>query len=151
MARMHSRDRGSSGSTKPVEKEVPNWMRYESDEVEKLVIKLAEEGKSPSDIGRHLKDVYGIPKVKTVTGKKITTILEENDLDLDIPEDLRNLMQKYVRIDNHLENNPQDETAKRGLELTTSKIRRLIDYYKDEGVLDSEWTFDPDEINLYVG
>ena len=44
MARMYSRDKGKSGSTKPAKKTIPSWVRYKGKEVELLVKKLAKEG-----------------------------------------------------------------------------------------------------------
>ena len=75
MARMHSRDKGKSGSTKPLKK-IPSWSPYKGKEVEKLVIKYSKAGKSSSEIGMILRDCYGIHSVKDLTEKKITQILE---------------------------------------------------------------------------
>lgn len=150
MARMHSGKKGKSGSTKPSKKEKPSWLNYKPKEVEMLVVKYAKEGMSPSQIGIQLRDQYGIPDVKTVTGSKITEILEEKELLNDIPEDLLALIKKRVRITNHLEENGKDMTAKRGLELTESKIRRLTKYYKKTGRLPKDWSYDPQKIQLYL-
>ncbi len=150
MARMHSRDRGQSGSTKPSQKKEASWQEYDADEVELLVEKWSNEGLSPSQIGMQLRDQYGIPDVKAITGKKITEILEEKDLLHDIPEDLMALMKKRVRIENHLEDNPKDTAAKRGLQLTESKILRLVRHYKDSGRLPKDWKYDPKKIELYL-
>ena len=68
MARMYSRRKGKAGSKKPAKKQVPSWLRYKGKEVELLVVKLAKEGKNPSQIGLHLRDVYGIPDTKIVAG-----------------------------------------------------------------------------------
>ena len=70
MSRMHSDGRGQSGSDKPVNKKVPRWVDYDEKEVEDLVLKLREDGLQPAQIGLKLRDQYGIPDVKTVTGKK---------------------------------------------------------------------------------
>ncbi|KYH39719.1 MAG: 30S ribosomal protein S15, partial [Candidatus Bathyarchaeota archaeon B26-1] len=67
------------------------------------MIKLAREGNSPSMIGIILRDQYGIPLVKPVTGKSITEILRENGLAPAIPEDLDNLLKKAARLKAHLE------------------------------------------------
>ena len=61
MARMHSRKRGKAGSKKPMKKVLPLWVRYKSKELELLIVKLAKEGKTPSQIGVILRDTYGIP------------------------------------------------------------------------------------------
>ncbi len=150
MARIHSRDKGQSGSTKPSKKEIPSWVSYEPNEVEMLVAKYAKEGMHPSEIGMHLRDQYGIPDVKEITGKKITEILEEKDLDHEIPEDLMALIKKRVRIENHLEEHPNDTSAKRGLQLTESKILRLAKHYKQTGKLPADWKYDPKKAELYL-
>ncbi len=150
MARMHSRKRGKSGSTNSVSKVAPRWVKYKSDEVEKLVVKLSKEGKSTSEIGIILRDSYGIPNVKIITNKKINKILEGNNLISNVPEDLRNLMTRVIAVMKHLEKNRKDKTAKRGLQLTESKIRRLVKYYKNSGRLPKEWKYSRDKINLLL-
>lgn len=150
MARMHSRARGKAGSKRPVKKSVSTWVRYKAKEAEMLIVKLAKEGKTPSQIGLALRDVYGIPYVKGVTNKKITKILEEKKLSKEIPEDLMALIKKSVAIRKHLEENHKDEGAKRGLILTESKIKRLIRYYKRVEKLPEGWKYDPKRIRLYI-
>ena len=56
MARMHSRDKGKSGSTKPLETKKKAWIRYKESEVESLVVKLSKQGNSASQIGLILRD-----------------------------------------------------------------------------------------------
>ncbi len=150
MARMHSRAKGKSRSTKPSKKGVPAWVQYKPKEVELLAIKYSKEGKTPSQIGVYLRDEYGIPDIKLITGKPITKILEEKKAGPDIPEDLSALIRKAVLIKKHLEAKKQDLTAKRGLQLTESKIRRLAKYYKNSGKLPKDWKYDPEKIKLYV-
>ena len=150
MARMHSRRKGISGSTKPVEKKVPKWVTYKPKEVEMLIGKLAKEGKKGSEIGMHLRDVYGIPDVKTLTGKKINQIINEKNLQGEMPEDLLALIRKAALLKKHLEDNHQDNTAKRGLKLTESKIFRLSGYYKESGKLEPSWKYDPTKISFYA-
>lgn len=147
---MHSRDRGKSGSTKPVKKTVPSWTRYKTKEVELLIIKFAKEGKTPSQIGLTLRDVYGIPDVKTLTKKRITQILKEKKHLQEIPEDLMALIKKSVLIRQHREDNHKDMTAKRGLQLTEAKIRRLVKYYKRSAKIDIDWKYDPERVKLFV-
>ena len=87
MARMHSRAKGVSGSTKPIKKVVPGWLKYSAKEAELLVVKYAKEEKKPSQIGTFLRDQYGIPDIKVVTGKSITQILKEKKVKQELPED----------------------------------------------------------------
>lgn len=134
MARMHTRTRGSSSSDNPVVTEPPEWSAQDSNAVEERVVELAEQGLSTSEIGVRLRDegVKGepVPSVKLVTGKKVTEILEEHDLEPDVPEDLRNLLEKAVRLNDHMDRNQVDYSNKRALQNVESKIHRLVDYYR---------------------
>jgi len=150
MARMYSRKKGKSGSTKPTNKSVPTWIRYKATEVEMLIGKMAKDGKSTSEIGIILRDSYGIPDVKLLTGKTITAILKEKKLTKELPEDLLNVIKKYIAITKHMEENKQDMPAKRGLSLAESRIRRLVKYYKAKGVLPADWKYDVKNIRMYV-
>jgi len=150
MARMHSRKKGKSGSTKPLEKKKSTWLRYSAKEIESLVVKLAKTGKTTSEIGLELRDSYGVPDVKTLTKKKINAILKENKLASKLPEDLRNLIRREIDILKHMEKNKQDMTAKRGLQLTESKINRLVKYYKKKGVLDKTWKYTREKAELLI-
>ena len=51
IARMHSRKHGKHGSNKPAKKINPAWLAYDRKETEKLIVKLAKEGKTSSEIG----------------------------------------------------------------------------------------------------
>jgi len=150
MARIHSRKKGKSGSKKPVMKTPPKWVVYKKNEVEKLVINLAKEGYQSSIIGLILRDRFGIPSVKIMTGKTIKQILIENKIYPDYPEDLLNLLKRAVNLRNHLALNKKDYTSKRNLELLESKIRRLGKYYIKTKVLPPEWTYDPERAKLIV-
>lgn len=148
MARMHTRRRGASDSDKPVTDEPPEWSDVDAEEVEQRIVELAEQGHTASEIGIALRDegVTGtpIPNVKLVTGKKVTEILEDHDADPEVPEDLRNLMEKAVRLREHVEENPLDMQNKRALQNTESKVRRLVDYYRGDK-LDEEFTYSYDD------
>ncbi|MCC7574273.1 30S ribosomal protein S15 [Candidatus Woesearchaeota archaeon] len=150
MARMHSRAKGVSGSTKPIKKVVPGWLKYSAKEAELLVVKYAKEEKKPSQIGIFLRDQYGIPDIKVVTGKTITQILKEKKVKQDLPEDFLALIKKSVMLRKHLEINKKDMSAKRGLQLTDSKIRRLAKYYKTKGILEAKWRYNADQFKMYA-
>ncbi|MEA3430277.1 MAG: 30S ribosomal protein S15 [Nanoarchaeota archaeon] len=150
MARMHSRDRGKSGSTKPVKKQVPTWVRYKPKEVELLIVKLSKEGNTPSQVGMVLRDTYGIPDIKSLMKKKISRVLDEKKLLKDIPEDLMALMKKAIAVRKHLDENKQDKSAKHGMQLTDSKINRLAKYYKKTGKLPADWKYNPKRLRLYI-
>jgi small subunit ribosomal protein S15 len=127
--------------------EPPEWSDVEAEAVENRVVELAEQGHDPSVIGAKLRDegVTGtpVPDVKLATGKKVTEILEEHDASPELPEDLRNLMERAVRLREHVEENPQDAQNRRALQNTESKIRRLVDYYRGDE-LDEEFTYSYD-------
>ena len=150
MARMYSRKRGKSGSKKPIKKVLPVWLRYKPQEVELLISKLAKEGKNSSEIGITLRDTYGIPDVRLLCKKKITQTLKEKKLAPEIPDDLLALIRKSVAVRKHLGTNKKDQTAKRGLTLIESSIKRLTKYYKRTGKLASEWKFDPERAGFYT-
>ena len=128
----------------------PEWIEYSNEEIEELILKLTKEGNSTSMIGIVLRDQYGIPDVKLVTGKKITKILEQHDQGLEYPEDLMNLIRRAVNIRDHLDENPKDLHTRRGLRIIESKIRRLVRYYVKEGVLPEGWRYDPRSAALLV-
>ena len=150
MARMHSRKKGKSGSIKPLKKTKPTWVRYSETEVESLVVKLAKAGNNSAKIGIILRDSYGVPDVKVMTKKSITRILEDNKLNPEYPEDFLALIRKEITIIKHLEKNKKDMVAKRGVQLTSSKIHRLSKYYKRKRILPENWKYDREKAKLIV-
>ena len=151
MARMHSRKKGKSTSTKPHERKKKTWLIYSDKEVESLILKLFKSGINKSQIGLILRDSYGIPDVKEITKKNIGKILEDNKVEQELPEDLSALIKRDIQIIKHLEKNKHDQPSKRGLRLTESKINRLVKYYKRVGRLPKDWVFDKDKARLLVG
>lgn len=142
---MHKEAHGSSGSSKPVEKGNPNWVEFEEDEIIEIILELREEGYGPAQIGLRLRDQYGIPSVKQATGKKLTEILEEEDEAPDMPEDLKNLIEKAESIQDHMSENPSDEQAQRQLELTKAKVRKVADYHRENGNIPEDWEYEADQ------
>ncbi len=144
---MHTRRRGTSGSDKPAADEPPEWSDVDPEDVEQRVVELAEQGYDPSQIGIKLRDegVTGtpVPDIKLATGKKVTEILEENDAEPELPEDLRNLMERAVRLREHVQQNGQDYQNKRALQNTESKVRRLVNYYRGDE-LEADFTYSYD-------
>ncbi len=145
---MYSRRKGKSGSKRPLVSVKPTWVRYEGKELEMLIVKLAKEGKSSAEIGLALRDVYGVPDVRPILGKRITEVLSEKKLLGDLPEDLMALMKRSVLIRKHLESNRKDMPALRGLQLTEAKIKRLVKYYKRTNKLPVSWKFDVSSMKL---
>jgi small subunit ribosomal protein S15 len=148
MARMHARRKGVSGSTRPLKSTVPLTMTAE--EVEKLIVELRNNGLSSSKIGIVLRDTYGIPNVKPVTKKSLTEVLRDNGVAPELPEDLINLINKALNLRDHLQENKKDLHNKRALQLTESKIRRLVNYYKRRAVLPEKWSYRLDTVEMLI-
>ncbi|KZX17200.1 30S ribosomal protein S15 [Methanobrevibacter filiformis] len=128
----------------------PEWVAYSNEEIESFILKFNREGKTVSEIGIILRDQYGIPSVKAVTGEKITAILKRNEQAGEYPEDIMNLIKKAVNIRDHLKENPKDLHTKRGLTIIESRIRRLGKYYSREGELPEGWRYDAKQAALLV-
>lgn len=140
---MPKQEKGKSHSIRPVSKRSPSWCKYQPEEVEAIVIKLAKDGYPSSRIGTILRDQYAIPLVKPITGKTITQILKEASLAPSMPEDLGELLKKAARLSAHFEKNKKDLQNKRALQLIEAKIHKLARYYKREGVLPPNWKYEP--------
>ncbi|NCN38819.1 MAG: 30S ribosomal protein S15 [Candidatus Aenigmarchaeota archaeon CG_4_10_14_0_8_um_filter_37_24] len=150
MARIHARKRGKSSSKRPVGKGSPRWVKYKKQEVEKLIVKYAKEDKSSSEIGMILRDQFGIPLTKRVTGKGMTKIMKENNVYPKFREDIFNLFKQAMNLREHLAKNKKDYTSKRGLELLESKIRRLGKYYVKKKILPENWKYEPEKVKLLI-
>lgn len=150
MARIYSRRKGKSRSKRPIKRVKPSWVAHDAKVVEQLVVKLAKSGKTAAEIGLILRDSYGIPDVKAITKKRIMHVLKENKLSPNIPYDLKSLIKKDIVIMKHLEINKHDMTARRGLILTESKIKRLAKYYKSKKVLPENWIYDRSKAKVLV-
>jgi small subunit ribosomal protein S15 len=150
MARMHARRRGQSGSVRPYRKEAPAWANTDVDAIEKIVVDLKKEGLTSARIGLILRDRYGVPDVKLVTGKRVDEILNDKGMRSEIPEDLRNLIVKALGLRKHLSENKNDLHNKRQLQLTESKVRRLVRYYTGSGRLPSDWTYKPETAEILL-
>ena len=134
-------EKGKSHPTRPVSKRPPNWCKYQPEEVEALVVKLAREGNSPSRIGTILRDQHAVPLAKPITGKRVMKILKENQLAPSLPEDLTSLLKKAESLALHLEKNRTDLYNKRALQLIEAKIHKLSRYYKHKGILPTTWKY----------
>jgi len=150
LARVYSGRKGKSGSKRPPVKMKPKWVKEKKQDVEKLVIKLAKERYSSALIGTILRDKYGIPDVKLITGKSIVQMMKENKLYPALPEDMLNLLKKAVSLHDHLEKNKADKHSKRGLENLESMIRRLAKYYIRKKILPAGWKYSYEEAKLIV-
>jgi len=119
-------------------------------EAEETVVSLANAGHSPSKIGLILRDDHAVNNFGELTGKTIKAVLKDNELLGDIPEDLLNLIRRSVVLHNHNDKNKKDFSAKRGYELTVSKIRKISKYYVRKGVLPKDWYYSPEKAALLV-
>jgi small subunit ribosomal protein S15 len=150
LAKMHTRRKGSSRSTKPLRTEAPEWITLSSDEIEIKVVELAKQGNSTSKIGIIMRDMYGVPDIALSTGKKVSKILEAHDAAPKLPEDFTNLITKALRLRVHIAENHKDNHNKRALNLTEAKVRRLAKYYRRTGVLPKDWKYSPDTVERFI-
>jgi small subunit ribosomal protein S15 len=138
---MPKQEKGKSHSTRPVSRRPPSWCKYQPEEVESFVIKLAKEGHSLSSIGTILRDQYAIPLVKPLVGKSISDILKAANLAPPMPEDLTNLMKKAQSLSVHMEKNKKDLHNKRNMQVIEARIHKLSRYYKREGKVAKNWKY----------
>jgi small subunit ribosomal protein S15 len=148
MARIHARRKGKAGSTRLLRKKHPDWSSLNPREIESLVLELSKSGKSTSEIGLILRDQYAVPDIKIATGKRLSKILEENNIKPEIPEDLRNLISRTLQLKKHIEDHKKDLKNQRNLSLIESKIRRLTKYYHTQGRLPKDWKYSPEQAKL---
>jgi small subunit ribosomal protein S15 len=141
-AQMPKQEKGRSHSIRPVSRRPPSWCKYQPEEVEAFVIKLAKEGHSLSSIGTILRDQYAIPLVKPITGKSVSAILEDAGLAPSMPEDLANLIKKAQALAVHMDKNKKDLHNKRSMQVIEARIHKLSRYYKRQGVLPKNWKYE---------
>ena len=150
MARMHSKGKGTSGSSKPNNDTAPSWSELDKGTVEELILKYANEGHSSAKIGTLLRDMHAVPDVRLVMCERISQTLSRNNLDSTYPEDMMNLMRKALSLIDHLSSNKKDLHNRRQLELCESRLRRLAKYYVGTGRISSTWTYKRDQLRLMV-
>ena len=150
MARMHSKGKGTSGSSKPNNDTAPSWSESDKGTVEELILKYANDGHSSAKIGSLLRDIHAVPDVRLVMGERISQTLSRNNLDSTYPEDMMNLMRKALSLIDHLSSNKKDLHNRRQLELCESRLRRLAKYYVGTGRISSTWTYKRDQLRLMV-
>jgi len=150
MGRMHTNGKGISRSSLPYRRAPPSWCKTEPEQVKEEITKYAKKGMTPSQIGVVLRDSYGIPQVKSVTGNKILRILKTAGLAPELPEDLYHLIKKAVNIRRHLEKNRKDIDSKFRLILIESRIHRLARYYKTKKNLPITWKYESSTASALV-
>lgn len=118
--------------------------------VEDLVVKLGKEGVPPSKIGLLLRDQYAVPSIKEATGKSVKQILDAHSVKAELPEDLRRVILRAVKLYDHLGRNPKDLGTKRSLEMAEARINKLASYYRRKGILPAGWRYDRERAALLV-
>ena len=141
MGRLHSHNYGKSHSIRPLNPKAPSWIKQDAKEIEELIVKYAKDDLSASQIGVKLRDQHSIPLVKPILKKTITKVLEENELNGDLPEDLDNIVKKAIGLQKHLKINKKDNRNIRSLELIEAKVHRLSVYYKKIGKIPQKWKY----------
>ena len=141
MGRLHTHNHGKSHSIRPIELKKPSWVTQTPEDIEQLIIKYAKDGLKQSQIGVKLRDQHAIPLVKPIIKKTISQVLEENNLQGDIPEDLNNIVMKAVNLQNHLKDNKSDSRNVRSLELIEAKVHRISTHYKKTGKIPENWKY----------
>merc|ERR1740127_301690 len=105
---MYGSGKGISSSATPYRHKPPSWLKMRAEDVCDHICKLAKKGLTPSQIGVTLRDSFGIPQVKNVTGSKILRILKVQGQSAAVPEDLHHLIKKAIAMRKHLDRNRQD-------------------------------------------
>jgi len=141
MGRLHTHRHGKSHSIRPATLRAPSWITISPKEIEELVIKYSKDGLTPSQIGLKLRDQHSIPLIKPITKKSVGKILQENDLQAEMPEDLDNIVKKAVGLQKHLKTNKGDNRNVRSLELIEAKVHRLSVYYKRIDRIPQNWKY----------
>ncbi len=141
MGRLHTHNNGKAHSTRPIESKFSSWVKQDTKEIEDIVIKYAKDGYTSSQIGIKLRDQHAIPLIKPIINKTVSEILDQNDLQSEIPEDLNNIVNKAVGLQKHLKSNKSDRRNIRSLELIEAKVHRLSMYYKKIGRIPKNWKY----------
>lgn len=141
MSRIHSGRKGRSGSHRPYPAVKPEWLTVEPDEVVEQAVKLGKSGMSSAQVGAVLRDTYGVPSSRVITGSRLTDLLASHGVKPDLPEDLQALLKRVVHLQRHLETHPKDLSNRRGLNLMEARIRRLAHYYRQKKKLPADWSY----------
>ena len=150
MSRIHSRRKGRSGSHRPYPGTKPAWATATQEEVVEQAVKLSKGGLSGAQVGGMLRDSYGVPSVRAITGERMSPLLRSSGIQPDLPEDLQALLKRVVHLQQHLATHPKDNANRRGLSLIESRIRRLARYYRHRKVLPETWHYSATTAALQV-
>jgi small subunit ribosomal protein S15 len=136
--------------SKPKKQIIKEEITVNKDEVVKKIVELHNSGMTKSGIGLFLKDEFKIKSLSAFLDKQISQVLNENGIKEALPEDLKNLLERAVVLQKHMKNNKKDNTAKRGYQITVSKIRKLSKYYKNKNILPKDWLYSAKKAALLV-
>ena len=100
----------------------PEWVKMKPAEVEKKILELHEQKNTPAKIGLILRDQFSIPKAK-VLGKRITQVLKENKKNYTTEKE--EVEKKMTVLENHLQKNKRDYSAKRSLTKKRWIVKKL--------------------------
>lgn len=146
---MHTRKKGKSRSKRKYAQGSYAWVSTSKNEVMEIIEKLAKEGRTESEIGRVLRDTYGVPSVRVALGKSMSAYLKEKGLQKKYPSDMIDLIRRATNLRKHLKMNSRDQGNKTKLGHIESKIKRLVSYYRGKK-LPADWKYDPEEAALLV-
>jgi ribosomal protein S15P/S13E len=141
MSRIHSGRKGRAGSHRPYPLSKPEWVTTTTEELVDQAVQLSKGGMPTAQIGQALRDSYGVPSARAVTGKRLSTLLAEKGVKPEIPDDLQALIKRVVHLQRHLETHPKDLANRRGLVLMESRIRRLARYYRQRRRIPENWRY----------
>ena len=141
MSRIHSGRKGKAGSHRPYPLMKPEWVTVSAEEVTAQAVQIAKGGIPAAQVGQSLRDSFGVPSVRAVTGKRLGALLAENGQRPEIPDDLQALLKRVVHLQRHLETHPKDRANRRGLALMESRIRRLARYYRQRRRIPEDWRY----------
>ena len=141
MSRIHSGRKGRAGSHRPYPLTKPEWVTATTEELVEQAVQLSKGGMPAAQIGQVLRDSYGIPSARAVSGKRLAALLAEKGVKPEVPEDLQALIKRVVHLQRHLEAHPKDLANRRGLVLMESRIRRLARYYRQRRRIPENWRY----------
>jgi len=141
MSRIHSGHKGRAGSHRPYPLTKPEWVTTTKEEMVTQAVSLSKTGLSSAQVGLQLRDSYGVPSARSVTGKRLETLLREAGVAPEIPDDLQALLKRVVHLQRHLETHPKDLSNRRSLTLMESRIRRLARYYRQKKRIPDTWRY----------
>jgi small subunit ribosomal protein S15 len=141
MSRIHSGRKGRSGSHRPYPITKPEWVTITPEELVEQAVQLSKSGRSAAQVGLQLRDSFGVPSARAVTGKRLEAVLADAGVRTEIPDDLQALLKRVVHLQRHLETHPKDLANRRGLSLMESRIRRLARYYRQRRRLPETWRY----------